>query len=206
MDSQWAAGLGEGAAGGDGAGLGVGVSLEPAGPGEPAGLGPAPPPESASSVVCRACLPLSCARFASPKSVASWLPPHHPPSSALRLRVGEGSWRLPPIAGPCGPRAQCSFSLSPSERTRVGQRETRATGTRALGPGSVRPAALVLPRGTGSWPHTPARPRKPWEASAHFLLGPLVSLQRPRGASPAPRCLSTSSPPLVASLWSFQKF
>ncbi|XP_039734484.1 LOW QUALITY PROTEIN: receptor-type tyrosine-protein phosphatase S [Pteropus medius] len=43
LDTQWAAGLGEGAAGGDGAGLGVGVSLEPAGPGEPAGLGPTPP-------------------------------------------------------------------------------------------------------------------------------------------------------------------
>ena len=74
-----------------------GVSRGPSGPGEPAGLCPPRPParpSESASVVCRAVLPLLCARFASPDS---WPRTRFtaPPSSALNLRVGEGSSRLP---------------------------------------------------------------------------------------------------------------
>lgn len=151
--------------------------LEPAGPGEPGGLGPARRVSFLCGVSC--CLPLSCARFASPKSVASWLPPHHPPPSALPLRVGEGSWRLLPVAGPCGPRAQCSLSWSPSERTRIGQRETRATA----GPWGLALSGRPRSSFPGAWGPCPP----PQEALGSVFTLPLGALGVPLEAAGPPR-------------------
>lgn len=115
MDSQMAAGLGWGRQEGTGQGVEAGVSLEPIGPGEPAGLCPTPPTHPSQLLlwcVVRASLcHVLALLFQTPWPRSSRLTV--PSSSALHLKVGEGSLRLPSTASPCTlscPRAQSSLS------------------------------------------------------------------------------------------------
>lgn len=172
------------------------VSLEPIGPGEPAGLCPTPPTHPSKLLlwcVVRASLcHVLALLFQNPWPCSSRLTVL--PSSALHLKVGEGSSRLSPLPAPVPsavpePRA---LSPSPSERTRVGHSKTGATpGKCALGPSTLsgQPGLSRL-EARGPCPSTPTLPEEaPVSVYTHFLLGPLVSPQRLQGASPAARCL-----------------
>lgn len=171
----------------------------------PGSLAASAPPARVSflcGVSC--CLPLSCARFASPKSVASWLPPHHPPHqrppSESRGGVLEAAPRCWPLRSQ-SPVLALLVTLRKDPHRPAGDQGHSG----ALGPGSVRPAALVLPRGTGSLPRSPP----PEEALGSVFTLPSGALGVPSEAAGGPRAqkpLPMPPFPHVASLRSFQKF
>lgn len=180
----------QGRAGGVG-GWGGQVSLEPTGPGESAGLCPNPPARPSQLLlwcVVRASLVMCSLRFSKIRGLVARLTA--PPSSALHLRVGEGSSRVPPTAGP-------QLSWSPVLSLPVTLRKDSGRGASARpghsrhlppAPGSVTPARLLPPAAWGSCP-SPLPPRKPPEASTHTSFGVPWSPQRPWGL-PCPQvCL-----------------
>lgn len=186
-------------------GWGGQVSLEPTGPGESAGLCPNPPARPSQLLlwcVVRASLVMCSLRFSKIRGLVARLTA--PPSSALHLRVGEGSSRVPPTAGP-------QPSWSPVLSLPVTLRKDSGGPARDQGTAGTCPQLRVLSRQPGfsrprhgalaPAPSPQGSPRK----HLHILpLGSLGPLKDP-GGSPAPRCVCDPSP-YAAALRSFQKF
>lgn len=167
---------------------------------------PTRPPTQSASLWCvvRASLVMCSLRFSKTRDLVTRLTA--PPSSALHLRVGEGSSRVPPLLALSLPRAQCSLPVTLRKDSWGPERDQGTAGTcpqrRVCQASQASP-----PEAWGSCPspaHSPA-PRKPLEASTHSSFGVPWSAQRPWGL-PCPQMCLRPPYPCAASLRSFQKF